>query len=228
MFNRNALKSITPIAAALLAVTLAACGGEDARAGLISRQRFIDANIALRVIPDTAAKADSLRAAVLKKHKVTEKDLTAFLAQAQRDPEELAKVWTEIAEAVDREVAKRDSVELARNPPPPPPPPVTIDPNAVGGPTLLPPDQQAPIPINQQPPGSPGVPVPTPPGGVPAPPPMTIQPPTPADTARKPPRTQPPRERIRPPSGRPPDTRPYQLPPPSGETLDAPVRPPSH
>lgn len=98
---------------ALLA--LAACGGRDAAPGVMPRERFIAANVALRSIPDTAADADSLRARALRRHRVTERDLLAFV-RAQRDDEALSEIWGEIAMQVERETAKRDSVERASQP----------------------------------------------------------------------------------------------------------------
>jgi hypothetical protein len=108
----------------LTLLALSACGGKgDRELETLSRERFIAANVALRTarfphlpIPATAAdsakaRADSarIRAEVLKREKVTAREMQAFLEARRRDTEELAEIWKEIAEGV----AKADSVARA-------------------------------------------------------------------------------------------------------------------
>lgn len=88
-------------ASLVLAATLAlaACGGDDQPAGVIPREKFVAANVALRSMPDGATPAE--RAAVLRKHGVTERQLKAWVAGNTRDPAILAKAWEEIAFKLD-------------------------------------------------------------------------------------------------------------------------------
>ena len=114
MLSLKHLSSVFPALAVVSALLLGGCGKEGRAApGVVSRERFIAANIAMRAVPDTAARADSLRAAALQKHRLTEKELRDWVA-AQRDPAELASVWAVIADSVDRIVQKRDSAEIVR------------------------------------------------------------------------------------------------------------------
>lgn len=88
-------------ASLVLAATLAlaACGGDEQPAGVIPREKFIAANVALRSMPDGATPAE--RAAVLRKHGVTERQLKAWVNGNMRDPGTLAKAWEEIAFKLD-------------------------------------------------------------------------------------------------------------------------------
>lgn len=126
------------------ALTLAACGGDEQPAGVIPREKFVAANVALRSMPDGATPAE--RAAVLRKHGVTERQLRAWVTGHTRDPGTLAKAWEEIAfkldSAADRSVgpvpqpspAPGSPVPPARPPGmadslrvvPPPPPPAAV------------------------------------------------------------------------------------------------------
>jgi hypothetical protein len=107
------------LSAALALLVLAACKREPAEpAGVISREKFVQANVALRTLPDTAPQAQ--RDATLKKARVTDRQLRAWVVAWSRRPEEMAKVWEEIA-------FKTDSISGARPMPgggPPPPPSV--------------------------------------------------------------------------------------------------------
>lgn len=86
---------------ALLAVlALAACKREpQTPAGVISREKFIAANVAVRTLPDSAPQ--TRRDAALRKVRVTDKQLRAWVTVHSRDPEMLAKAWEEIAFKVD-------------------------------------------------------------------------------------------------------------------------------
>src|SRR4051812_31232033 len=88
-------------AAALAAAGGAACEGNTAQ-GAIPRERFVKANVELRSVSDTAPKGDSLRAAALRKYRVTGRDLTRFVRVHSRDPEYLSTVWREVADSVQR------------------------------------------------------------------------------------------------------------------------------
>lgn len=104
-------------------LTLAACGGDEQPAGVIPREKFVAANVALRSVPDGATPAE--RAAVLKKHGVTERQLKAWVARNTRDPETLAKAWEEIAFKLDsagnRSVGPTPQPPVPGSPVPPPP-----------------------------------------------------------------------------------------------------------
>ncbi|HET7459648.1 MAG TPA: hypothetical protein VFJ82_00315 [Longimicrobium sp.] len=88
-------------AAALAAAAVAGCEGNTAH-GAIPRDRFVKANVELRSVPDTAAAGDSLRAAALRKYRVTDRDLARFVRVHGRDPDYLATVWREVADSVQR------------------------------------------------------------------------------------------------------------------------------
>lgn len=97
-------------AALALSFLLAACGGDQGGAEVMDRDRFVAANIAVRTLPADATDAD--RAAALKKHRVSEKDLKAWVIANVRDPETLSLAWEEIAQKVD-------SITYQRPAPPP-------------------------------------------------------------------------------------------------------------
>jgi hypothetical protein len=89
-------------AALLLAASLAlaGCGGRrEEPAGVIPRDRFVAVNVAVRSLPDDATAEQ--RAAVLKKHGVTDRQLKAWVSAHARDPETLAKAWEDIAFRLD-------------------------------------------------------------------------------------------------------------------------------
>ena len=103
-------------------LVLAGCSGGGGGGGeTIPRQKFVDANVALRSVPDTVPGTDSLRVAVLRKLRVTDRELRAFVQRNGTDTELMAAVWKEVADSL----GKRDSVALAlqgRTAPPPPRP----------------------------------------------------------------------------------------------------------
>ncbi|HEX5871812.1 MAG TPA: hypothetical protein VFY65_15395 [Longimicrobium sp.] len=78
---------------------LAACGGDEQPAGVIPREKFVAANVAVRSLPDGATPEE--RAAVLRKHGVTDKQLRAWVTGHAGDPETLAKAWEQIAFRLD-------------------------------------------------------------------------------------------------------------------------------
>lgn len=132
---------LVPFAALLL---LAACKPEPkVPAGVISRDKFVAANIAVRTLPESAAQAQ--REAALKKAGVTDRQLRAWVTAHARQPETLSKAWEEIAFKVDsigggiplpNGGVPQPGPEPAQQPPPPPagaaPPPPP--PPAVGTP----------------------------------------------------------------------------------------------
>jgi hypothetical protein len=145
------------LAAALL---LAACGKDEEPAGVIPRDKFVAANVALRSLPDGATPEQ--KAAALRKHGVTDKQLKAWVNGHARDPQTVAEAWEQIAFRLDslsnptasptppppgktpggnvppaRPAAMADSVVTALPPPPPsrigPPPARTgAPPSAIG------------------------------------------------------------------------------------------------
>lgn len=84
---------------AFLAFSLAACGGDEKPSGVMAREKFVAANVAVRTLPANATDAD--RAAVLKKQRVTEKQMKAWVNAHARDAETLSLTWEEIAKKVD-------------------------------------------------------------------------------------------------------------------------------
>jgi len=88
--------------AALLCLAAAACTGKKQGPPAITRTRFVQANADLRSVPDTAPDGGELRAAALKKHRVTEADLRRFVTVHQRDTEYMATVWREVADSVQK------------------------------------------------------------------------------------------------------------------------------
>lgn len=85
----------------LAALALAACTEKkpETPAGVISREKFVAANVAVRLLPDTAQQA--ARDATLKKAGVSDRQLRAWVTAYSRQPETLAKTWEEIAFKVD-------------------------------------------------------------------------------------------------------------------------------
>ncbi|MDQ3556851.1 MAG: hypothetical protein M3409_08750 [Gemmatimonadota bacterium] len=76
-----------------LLVGCVACTGGGG-AGGPSHERFVEVNVELRDLPDTVSDTTAARAAVLRRHGVSEAELRAF---SGRDEEETARAWTEIA-----------------------------------------------------------------------------------------------------------------------------------
>ncbi|HEX8395289.1 MAG TPA: hypothetical protein VF665_23270 [Longimicrobium sp.] len=83
----------------LLALMLAACGGGGERKGVVPRDRFVAANVALRMLPATATEAE--RKAVLKKFGVTDRQMLAWVDAHRNDPGALAEAWEQVAKRVD-------------------------------------------------------------------------------------------------------------------------------
>lgn len=157
-------------AAALLALAACDAGGGAAEGG-ISRRKFLAANVALRSVPDTVAGAERFRADSLKRHRVTEKELSAFVSAHLDDPEYMAVLWKEIADSLDR----RWDAEMARRPPPPhpnepPPPPPGQELTPVPSPGAVAPPGSGPgVDSRSAPPPRPGVVPPPPEGATPRP-----------------------------------------------------------
>ena len=88
------------LAAVAAALALAACQREpQAPTGVIPRDRFVAANVAVRSLADSATAQE--RRAALRKTGVTERQLRAWVNAHVRDPETLSKAWEEIAFRVD-------------------------------------------------------------------------------------------------------------------------------
>lgn len=174
-------------AAGLLAIGTAACR-EKTPANVMSRHRFVMANVALRSVADTVANGDSLRAAAMKRYKVTERDMTRFIRAHANDVEFMSLVWREVSDSVqkrwDREIRlnRPDIPKGARPPGMGGPPDMDARPDSTLGPDTPPGGVVRPS-------GEP-VPVPPPPrqGVQPAahPPRRGIGPPVPSGTAAQP------------------------------------------
>jgi hypothetical protein len=91
---------------------LAACGGDEQPAGVIPRDKFVAANVAVRSLPDGATPQE--KAAALRKLGVTDVQLKAWVNGHIRDPETLAQAWEQIAFKLDSL-----STPMAHVPPPP-------------------------------------------------------------------------------------------------------------
>jgi hypothetical protein len=101
----------------LVALALAACKRTpEAPTGVISREKFVAANVAVRTLPDTVPQAR--RDAALKKVGVTDKQLRAWVTAYSREPEALAKAWEEIAFKVDS-IGGAAPIQPGGPPPPP-------------------------------------------------------------------------------------------------------------
>jgi hypothetical protein len=125
----------------LAALALAACQQEpQAPAGVIPPEKFVAANVAVRLLPETATQAE--REAALKKAGVTDRQLRAWVTAYSRQPETLAKTWEQIAYRVDSIAGGRPLPEGS------PPPGAGVPPGAVPPP---PPAAVAPVqlPLNQ-------------------------------------------------------------------------------
>jgi hypothetical protein len=116
--------------AILLAVlSAAACSpGPQPPAGVISREKFVAANVAVRLIPDSLPQA--ARDTALKKTGVSDRQLRAWVTAYSREPETLAKTWEEIAFKVDS-VGGARPLPPGGGPTPPmaaggPPPPIEL------------------------------------------------------------------------------------------------------
>lgn len=83
----------------LSALALAACGKDEAPSGVIPREKFVAANVAVRSLPSDATVEQ--RTAALRKHGVTDRQLKAWVTVQARQPEVLAKAWEEIAFKLD-------------------------------------------------------------------------------------------------------------------------------
>jgi hypothetical protein len=95
----------------------------------MAREKFVAANVAVRTLPANATDAD--RAAALKKQRVTEKQMKAWVNAHARDAETLSITWEEIAKKVDSLTTPRpaSSPDSAGAGPPP---------SLGGAPTVLP------------------------------------------------------------------------------------------
>jgi hypothetical protein len=87
-----------PLHALILLLSLAACGGRE-KSDVLPRDRFVAANVALRLLPANATEAQ--RRAALKKFKVTDKQMLAWVDAHRRDPGALAEAWQDVAKRVD-------------------------------------------------------------------------------------------------------------------------------
>ncbi|MBB4635179.1 hypothetical protein [Longimicrobium terrae] len=87
-----------PLYAVVLLLSLAACGGEK-KSDVLPRDRFVAASVALRLLPANATEAQ--RRETLKKFKVTNKQMLAWVDAHRRDPGALAEAWQDVAKRVD-------------------------------------------------------------------------------------------------------------------------------
>lgn len=134
----------------LAALALAACRQEpQAPSGVIPPDRFVAANVAVRLLPETATQAE--REAALKKAGVTDRQLRAWVTAYSRQPETLARTWETIAFRVDSIAGNRP---LPQGGPPPgagvpagavPPPPGMVPPQPPGAMGPVP----VPLPMNE-------------------------------------------------------------------------------
>ena len=90
------------VAGTAAAAVLAGCTGKKQAPSAIARERFVQANVDLRSVPDTVPNGDSLRAAALRKYRVTEGDLRRFVTVHGRNAEYMSTVWREIADSVQQ------------------------------------------------------------------------------------------------------------------------------
>jgi hypothetical protein len=136
------MRAMIGAGAALVCVAVAACTGRKDGPAAISRERFVQANVDLRSVPDTAARGDSLRAAALRRHRVSDADLRRFVNVHQRNLEYMAAVWREIADSVQKRYDRSFPLSHPTGEHPEVPPPAVP-------PTAAP--RQPPSPGNQPP-----------------------------------------------------------------------------
>lgn len=97
------------LACVVLVTPLAVACGDQAESTLVSRARFVDAYVDLRVTAlrrEDETLTDSARAAVLARHDVTEDQLLEFATAHGGDLEFMRDLWNEVE-------ARLDSVPLA-------------------------------------------------------------------------------------------------------------------
>ncbi|MDB4948810.1 MAG: hypothetical protein JWM27_1459 [Gemmatimonadetes bacterium] len=116
-----------------LAAALAA-GACERRPDTITRGRFIAANVALRSVNDSGPRADSLRAAALKRWRVTPAQLRQYVRANGSRTGELAKAWS----AIDDTLQKRLAAPPPSSAPTPEVVPPVSKPGAPGGPPIHP------------------------------------------------------------------------------------------
>jgi hypothetical protein len=112
------VKPHRPLLLLAIAVFLsAACrdGGGDR----ISRERFVAANVALRLLPEEATEEE--RAAVLERYRVGSADLHRWVRDHADDPRALGEAWQQVAARLDSvvEAAGRPAPLDGMEPPPP-------------------------------------------------------------------------------------------------------------
>jgi hypothetical protein len=164
------------------AVLAGACrpGGDT-----ITTERFVRANVALRMVNDSGPKADQQRKAALRRAGVTAADLRRFVTvNARRKPSTLAKAWEAIDDSVQRRLSAASAAQKPGQPMVPPSAPIAgpgAQPAVVPAPPINPakaemmrrgaPRQELPInppPTTAAPPPPPGVTkAPAPPVAVP-------------------------------------------------------------
>ncbi len=101
-------RTLALVCAALLTPLAVACG-DEADPSLVSRARFVDTYVDLRVSAlrrEDETLTDSVRAAVLARHDVTEAQLLDFASAHGGDLEFMRDLWNEVE-------ARLDSVPLA-------------------------------------------------------------------------------------------------------------------
>ncbi|MEX2467126.1 MAG: hypothetical protein WD995_09450 [Gemmatimonadota bacterium] len=102
-----ASRHVVALAAGLVAlVVFASCGQgpSDERDGQVSRSRFIDAYVDLRVTALRAEEGlltDSARAVVLERHGMTEDELLRFVDAHGRDLDYMRDLWNEVELRLD-------------------------------------------------------------------------------------------------------------------------------
>jgi hypothetical protein len=92
----------------LLCISAVAAAAACKRSGgTLTREQFVRANVALREVTDSGPRADSLRAAALKKAGVTPEQLRAFVRANAMRTDVLAKAWGAIDDSVQTFHQKR-------------------------------------------------------------------------------------------------------------------------
>ncbi|HET6764711.1 MAG TPA: hypothetical protein VFH27_13595 [Longimicrobiaceae bacterium] len=180
-------RSVLPLlcAAALLA---GACRrGSDT----IPTERFVRANVALRMVNDSGPKADSQRKAILRRTGVTAAELRHYVAvNGRRHPGTLARAWEAIDDSVQRRLSDAAAARPQGQPVAPPAAPIAgpgaQPPPAVTPAVPAPPINRAKADLLRQ-----GAPRATLPGNSPAtaalpPPPSIVKTPPPPATSRPP------------------------------------------
>ena len=167
-----------PSLPALLCAAALLAGGCRRAADTIPTERFVRANVALRMVNDSGPKADAQRQAILRRTGVTAAQLRQYVAvNGRKRPGTLARAWEAIDDSVQRRLSDAAAARPQGQPTPPPAAPIAgpgaQPPSTVPQPVPPPPANQAKLDVLRR--GAPRAEVPA--TAAPPPPPSNAPPP---------------------------------------------------